>query len=65
VAAVWSYEALGVWLPGRELLIQATRLGTSIGIAVIVLTAAAWLLRIREFQAAIGMVTRRMRRSAR
>ncbi len=65
VAAVWSYDALGGWLPGRALLTQSTRLGASIGIAVIVLTAAAWLLRIREFQTAIGMVTRRVRRSAR
>ena len=65
VAAVWSYETLGAWLPGRELLTESTRLGTSIGIAVTVLAAVAWLLRISEFRTAVAMVTRRRRRSPR
>ena len=64
-AAVWSYETLGAWLPGRDLLTESTRLGTSIGIAVTVLAAVAWLLRISEFRTAVAMVTRRLRRSPR
>jgi putative peptidoglycan lipid II flippase len=65
IAAAWSYEALSTWLPGSDLLTLSLRLGASIGIAVMVLAAAAWLLRIREFRRATDMITRRLRRSPR
>jgi hypothetical protein len=44
---------------------QITRLGVAIGLAIVVLAASAWVLRIREFNEGIAMVTRRLRRSRR
>jgi hypothetical protein len=41
------------------------QLAASIGAALAVLAAAAWLLRIREFTAATAMVMRRFRRASR
>jgi len=41
---------------------QIVRLGATIAIAVIVLAAAAWTLRIQEFNESMQMVLRRFRR---
>jgi hypothetical protein len=49
-------------LPGADLMRQVVRLGLSIAAALLVLAAAAWALRIREFHAATNMVMRRLRR---
>jgi len=62
--AVAAHAWLATWLAGQAFLIQALRLGVSIGLAVVVLAAAAWLLRIREFNDGVALVTRRLRRSS-
>jgi hypothetical protein len=54
-----------VWLPGDGELIQIVRLALTIGAALVVLAGSAWLLRIREFNQGVALVTRRLRRSAR
>jgi len=64
-AAFWSHEWLVARLPSHTFLNQAIRLGLSIGSSLIVLAAAAWLLRIREFREAVAIVARRLRRPAR
>lgn len=65
VAAVVADGWLAEALPGRDVASQIVRVAGSIGIAVAVLAAAAWALRIREFKEATGMVMRRLRRTAR
>jgi putative peptidoglycan lipid II flippase len=62
-AAMLSHNALTAWLPGATILVQAIRLTASIGFAVAVLAGAAWLLRIREFNDAVALVARRLRRA--
>ena len=64
-AAMWSHEWLGRWMPGASFLVQAVRLAVAIGFALLVLAGSAWLLRIREFNQGVALVTRRLRRSAR
>jgi putative peptidoglycan lipid II flippase len=64
-AAFASLRALERWLPSDDEMIQIVRLGLAIGIALGVLAGSAWLLRIREFNQGIALVTRRLRRSAR
>jgi hypothetical protein len=53
--------ALVAWLPGTGLLIQIVRLSTAIAAAVGVLAAAAYVLRIKEFQDGLALVLRRFR----
>lgn len=62
IAALAVDRALGAWLPGGALLLQIIRLAATIGVALTVLAAASWLLRIREFKEAMALVTRRFRR---
>jgi putative peptidoglycan lipid II flippase len=65
-AAAWgAHSALESWLPGENEAIQVVRLALTIGGALVVLAAGAWLLRIREFTQGVALVTRRLRRSAR
>jgi len=64
-AAFYSHALLASWLPGHAFVVQATRLGLAIGLALVVLAASAWLLRIREFNDGLALVTRRLRRTAR
>jgi putative peptidoglycan lipid II flippase len=64
-AAMWSHEWLGRWMPGAGFLVQAVRLAVAIGFALVVLAGSAWLLRLREFNQGVALVTRRLRRSAR
>jgi peptidoglycan biosynthesis protein MviN/MurJ (putative lipid II flippase) len=65
VTAHYTNEMLTVWQPSHALPTQITRLGVAIGLAIVVLAASAWVLRIREFNEGIAMVTRRLRRSRR
>jgi putative peptidoglycan lipid II flippase len=65
VAAVASFRALETWLPGESELSQVVRLALAIGCALLVLAGGAWLLRIREFNQGVALVTRRIRRTAR
>jgi putative peptidoglycan lipid II flippase len=64
-AAFASLRALEGWLPGDGEPIQIARLALTIGAALVVLAGCAWLLRIREFNEGLALVTRRFRRSAR
>ena len=64
-SAMWSHEWLGKWMPGASFLVQAVRLAVAIGVALLVLAGSAWLLRIREFNQGVALVTRRLRRPAR
>jgi putative peptidoglycan lipid II flippase len=63
--AFYSHQLLAAWLPSHGFLVQAVRLGVAIGLAVLVLAASAWLLRIREFNAGMAVVARRLRRAPR
>jgi putative peptidoglycan lipid II flippase len=50
-------------LPGQGLPVQIVSVGVTIGGAIAVLAAAAWVLRIREFHEGVSLVMRRLRRS--
>src|SRR5688572_4880879 len=65
VAAAWSHELLGQWMLTDGFFAHALRLTIAIGFALFVLAASAWLLRIREFNQGVALVTRRLRRPAR
>jgi len=65
LAAYWVSNLLEVRLPGSTLALQIIRLTGTIGVAVVVLGAASWLLRIREFSEGVAMVTRRIGRRSR
>ncbi len=56
VAAATAERGLGAVLPGAGIAMQAARLAASIGLAVIVLAAAARLLRLAEFDDALQAV---------
>ena len=60
--AIFAERMLLQWLPGDAIVIQILRLGGAIGFALLVLAAASWLLRIREFTQGVAMVTRRLSR---
>jgi putative peptidoglycan lipid II flippase len=65
-AAAYSLSnLLESYLPGNALALQVVRLAGTIGVSVAVLGLASWLLRIREFNEGMAMVTRRLRRRAR
>ena len=62
-AAAWglhAWLAAGV-LAGGAFVLQVLRVGASIGVALVVLVAAARLLRIQEFEEAFGKIVRRLR----
>jgi putative peptidoglycan lipid II flippase len=61
VAAVAADLGTGLWMPGAGLARQLVRLTTTIGVAVGVLAASAYLLRVREFRQAVTLVTRKLR----
>jgi len=63
LAAVWSYQMLGVWLGAGRFVAEAARLSLAIGIALVALAGSAWLLRLREFTHGVALVARRFRRS--
>jgi putative peptidoglycan lipid II flippase len=60
-AAVAVDRILTASLPGEAIILQIVRLGSAIASGLVVLAAAAWLLRIREFTRAVASVTRRLR----
>ena len=62
LAAAGTSTLLASMVPGKMLVIQALRLVASIGVALLTLAAAAWLLRIREFSEGMSLVLRRFRR---
>jgi len=61
LAAVAVDRVLTGWLPGSTIPFQIIRVGSAIGVAVGVLAAGAWLLRIREFTQGVALVTRKLR----
>jgi putative peptidoglycan lipid II flippase len=61
VAAVLADMGMGLWMPGAGLARQIVRLTTTIGVAVGVLSASAYLLRVREFRQAVTLVARKLR----
>jgi putative peptidoglycan lipid II flippase len=62
VAAAAAEWLLRQWLPGESLGLQALRLGWSIALAMVVLFAAAWALRIPELAELRALVVRRVGR---
>jgi len=65
VVAAWVDRTLEAQWPGAGLVIQVIRLALTIGVSLIALGAAAWLLRIREFNESVALVTRRLGRRTR
>jgi len=61
IAAMATDAAAGVWLAGGGLVPQIARLAATIGVALGVLSAAAYVLRIREFHDGVALVGRRFR----
>ena len=61
-AAFFSDRWLASALPDATLVWQILRLGVTIAIALVVLAAAAWTLRIQEFNDSMQLVLRRFRR---
>lgn len=61
IAAMAADAAAGVWLPGGGLVPQIVGLAATIGVALGVLSAAAYVLRIREFHDGVALVVRRFR----
>jgi putative peptidoglycan lipid II flippase len=61
-AASAADRLLAGWLPGDTVVLQGIRLGWSIGLALVVLLAAAWALRIPELDEARALVLGRLRR---
>jgi putative peptidoglycan lipid II flippase len=61
-ASAWYTEA---WLralwPGASVGLQALRVFGAIGVALAVLSASAWVLRLHEFEEARGIILRRIR----
>ena len=63
--AVAADGVAGLWLPGGGLMPQIIRLAVTIGIALGVLSAAAYILRIREFREGVTFVVRKLRATPR
>ena len=63
--AFYADELFTRWLPSHAFIVQALRMSATISLAIVVLAASAWLLRIREFNEGVAMVSRRLRRSSR
>jgi putative peptidoglycan lipid II flippase len=64
VAAAGADRLLSAWLPGETTLMQSIRLGWTIGLSLVVLTGAAWALRIAELDELWALLARRLRRSS-
>lgn len=62
VAALAAHGWLLRALPGSGTLVDAARIVITIGIALAVLTAAAWALGLRELEEGLGMVAGRLKR---
>jgi putative peptidoglycan lipid II flippase len=64
VAALLDQTLEARW-PSGALLMQIVRLSITIGLSLVVLGVASWLLRIREFSEGFALVTRRLKRRSR
>jgi len=64
VAAALNQMLEARW-PGGALVVQIVRLSITIGVSLVVLGVASWLLRIREFNAGMALVARRLGRRSR
>jgi putative peptidoglycan lipid II flippase len=64
VAALLNQVLEARW-PGGALLLQIVRLSITIGVSLVTLGIASWLLRIREFNAGMALVARRLGRRSR
>jgi putative peptidoglycan lipid II flippase len=64
-ASVTADRLLESWMPGGGAPVQILRVGSTIGLSLAVLAAAAWLLRIREFTDGMALVTQRLARRRR
>jgi putative peptidoglycan lipid II flippase len=64
-AAYTVSNVLETELPGSSLALQIVRLTATIGISIVVLGGASWLLRVREFHEGLALVTRRISRRSR
>ena len=64
VAALLNEMLESRW-PGGALLLQIVRLSITIGVSLVVLGIASWLLRIREFNEGMALVARRLGRRSR
>jgi hypothetical protein len=62
-AVAWWVEAwLRSLMPGTTTALHALRVSVAIAVAIGVLSAVAWLVRLREFNEAFTMVVGRLRR---
>jgi putative peptidoglycan lipid II flippase len=64
VAALLNQSLEARW-PGSALVLQVMRLSITIGMSLVVLGMASWLLRIREFTEGMAVVSRRLGRRSR
>ena len=64
-AAWWTEQWLRELLPGSAVILQAIRVFGAIGVALLVLSASAWLLRLHEFEEARDLVLSRFNRVVR
>ncbi len=60
-AAMVVDSVVSAWLPGSGLIVQVVRLTATIGAALGVLSAAAYVLRIKELRDGLALVTRKLR----
>ena len=61
VAAATTNAVMNGWFPGNAVRLQMLRTGSAIAVALCVLAAGAWVLRIREFTRGVALMTRRFR----
>jgi peptidoglycan biosynthesis protein MviN/MurJ (putative lipid II flippase) len=62
-AAAWSADLwLQANLPGTAIVMRAARVAGAITVALAVLSAAAWALRLHEFEEARTMILQRVQR---
>jgi putative peptidoglycan lipid II flippase len=65
LAAALVNGALEARWPGGAVLLQVVRLSITIGASLVVLGLGSWMLRIREFNEGMALVTRRLGRRSR
>jgi putative peptidoglycan lipid II flippase len=62
-AAAWFVDGwLHAQLPGNTIAFQILRVAGAIAVALVVLSAAAWILRLREFEDARSLIVQRFKR---
>lgn len=63
LTALVANRLLTLAFPSGAFLVQAARLGSTIGVSLAVLAGSAHLLRIREFHESVGLVLRKVKRT--